>query len=140
MTPEHEMVILKYIEQVLHKHFSRNSGYKITPEVHWVETCIQELFDEWKNGGYNFAKWMSNDDRQLFDSEEMLGQLIVYNNNYYKQRYNYNWMYQVDNLYPNTIINTYASIYAYNQGYDIITDIVLEKTHELIVVGDVLEA
>ena len=55
MTPEHEMIILKYIEQVLHKNFTRNSGYKITPEEHWVETCIQELFDEWKNGGYNFA-------------------------------------------------------------------------------------
>jgi hypothetical protein len=139
MTPEHEMIILKYIEQVLHKNFSRNSGYKITPEAHWVETCIQELFDEWKNGGHNFAKWLSNNDRQLFDSEKILGEMIMYNNNYYKRRYNYNWMYQVDNLYPNTIINTYASIYAYNQGYDIITDIVLDKTRELIV-GDVIEA
>jgi hypothetical protein len=126
------VVILKYFEQIIHKQITRNPEYRIVPDEYWLETCLEELFSRWKKGGYNFAKWLNNEDCQLFDSEKTLEEMILYNNRYYKTKYNVNWMYQVDNLYPNTIINTYAWICAYNDCYDSMADILHAKTVESI--------
>jgi hypothetical protein len=132
--------MLKFFEQTIHRQFERNPSYRITPNEYWVETCLEDVFHSWKTGGYNFARWLNDNDRQLFDNEDTIQEIILYNNRYFKTRYNYNWMYQVSNLCSETAINTYAWICACNEFYDTIADIVHAKTKELItedVPGDI---
>jgi hypothetical protein len=96
----------------------------------WIQQFISAAFDEWKTGGPNFAKWLSNDNRQLFDSPTMIEHLILYNNRYYKKTHNVNWIYQVADFNPNTVINTYASIYARTDPSDVIVNTIETYLHD----------
>ena len=114
---EHGPVFKQYVQRLICSFAAPDEEMPITV---WIQQFIIAAFDEWKTGGPNFAKWLSNDNRQLFDSPTMIEHLILYNNRHFKQTRNINWIYQVADFKPNTVINTYASIYAHTDPHDVI--------------------
>ena len=110
----HETIIYSFFKHMIQKHFDIEISENSSFVIQHIDMYLDEIFNSWKFDGLNFAAWLKNYDRRWFDSSHMLDYIILYNNKYFKNKYNINWIYQVNNFRPNTIINTYASIYAYS--------------------------
>jgi hypothetical protein len=123
---KHDAVFKQYVQRLICSFDAPDD----VPISVWIQQFISEAFDQWKTGGPNFAKWLSNDNRQLFDSPTMIEHLILYNNRYYKKTHNVNWIYQVADFNPNTVINTYASIYARTDPSDVIVNTIETYLHD----------
>jgi len=116
----HETIIYSFFKHMIQKHFDIEFSEDSSFVIQHIDIYLDEVFNSWKLDGLNFAASLRNDDRRWFDSSRMLDYLILYNNHHFKNKHNINWIYQVNNFRPNTIINTYASIYAYSIKHKII--------------------
>jgi len=129
---EHGNIIKMYLIRIVEKKFAAENNAVQMSSEEWIESCLTDAFDEWRQKGPNFAKWMNSNQRQFFDTPKMIDQLVLYNNKYFEERYNINWGHQTPDFYSETIINTYASSYARTDSFNDIYNTIIEKTRELI--------
>ena len=132
---EHGKVIETFLNHTIEKMYANDpETIKQLSVDKWIDLCLSKSFDEWKKKDeFNFAQWLRRrDEIQIFETPRMLDELIFYINDYFKAKYNINWAYQTDNLYPKTIINTYASVYARKDSFNTINNFIETKTMELI--------
>jgi hypothetical protein len=129
---QHDAVIRKFLMTIIEKKFDNESNISRMSCDAWIDSCIDDAFNEWKKGGPNFEKWLNFHDTQLFETPRMFEQLILYNNKFFERKSNINWAYQTPDFKPETVINTYASCYAQTDSFNTINNAIIDKTLELI--------
>ena len=129
---EHDNIIKKFTLQIVERKFLVEDNIAKMSCDAWIDSCINDGFNEWKKGGPNFYKWLNFNDTQLFETPKMIEQLILYINKYFERKSKINWAYQTPNLMPETIVNTYANCYVQVDNLNTINNAIIDKTIELI--------